>query len=107
MPSNGVGMGGERNAGDDDDKYLDLVAEEAAGEDPSDVLAVEAHSLLSAISTALHSIEAMEASSTPAQIAELQGMVRRQLAFIDGRLRELAGGLPAGSLTDSIRDDLT
>jgi hypothetical protein len=98
-------MGSERDAGDDADQYLDLVAEEAAGGSPSDVLAVEAHSLLSAISTALHSLEAMHATDSPAQMAELQGIVRRQLRFIDGRLRELAGGLQEGSLTESVRED--
>lgn len=84
-----------------DERLLDLVAEEASGQTTADdALAVTCHSLLSSIAIAMSSLDAMESPATMAsQHGELRQIVRRQLSFIDGRLRELAGGLPNGTLT--------
>ncbi len=96
-------MGGD----EPDQRYLDLVAEEASGQTTaSDALAVVCHSLLGSVATAMSSLDAMEAPTmTPDQQIELRGIVRRKLAFIDDRLRELAGGLPTGSLTQRDKAD--
>jgi hypothetical protein len=94
-------MGGDE-PNEPEEQYLDLVAEEAGEQAAAerDALGVLCHSLLSSIATAMSSVDAMEAPTTvPGQQGELRQIVRRQLAFIDGRLRELAGGLPTGSLT--------
>jgi hypothetical protein len=93
--------GGETDEPRDDAPYVDLVAAERAAAADHDVLAVTAHSLLSALSTAMSSLDSMASPATPEEDRdELYRIARRQLAAIDARLRELAGGLPSGSLEE-------
>jgi hypothetical protein len=90
------------DAGEDD--VFDLVAAEADSSHAEDQLAVVAHRLLSAVSTALHSLGALERAATPdSDRADLQRIIRRQLDFVDARLRELVAGLPAGSMQPEFR----